>query len=82
MEFYYIYNEEKGEWRRYNDYNDAETMLVSLGNPWEGVYNANELQARMNERKQSAGGVVDRILRNAGSGRTGTRYYSPGVYRR
>ena len=84
MNYFYIYNEDKGEYRRYNDYNDAECMLVSLGSGWEGVYTAQELQARLNETKRSQGGIMDRVLRNAGAGssRTSTRMYSPGIYRR
>jgi len=59
-------------------------MLVSLGNPWEGVYSAQELQARLHETKRSQGGMMDRVLRNAGAGtaRTSTSIYRRGIYRR
>jgi len=73
MNFYYLYNPDSGEYRRYSTYEDAECLLEQLGESWEGVYSASQLQARLHEKKRQQESITSRVLRNAASGGTGTR---------
>jgi hypothetical protein len=78
MNFYYLYNPNSGEYRRYNTYEDASCLLEQLDEPWEGVYSPQQLSERLHEKKQRRQeGLGGRMLRNAGagSGRTSTRIY-------